>query len=137
VVECQLPKLDVTGSNPVARSKISLFRIRCLRGFAGLNSSARKAAFSRFLAYFWQTWPEFGGKMLGQATDSFRFSHPSTVMPDDHFERRVTHLVSHVLRVLTARELQRGVRVPALIERPGAQPGLAQQSSPIPLAQVC
>ena len=75
--------------------------------------------------------------MVRQATDSLRFSHPSTVVPDDHFERRVTHLVSHVLRVLAARELQRGVRVPALIQRPGPQAGPAQQPSPISLAQVC
>jgi len=74
--------------------------------------------------------------LLGEASDSFRLSHPAPIVADDHLERGVAHLVRDVLRVLAARELQRSVAVATLVERPFAQTRLADYPPPVPLAQV-
>ena len=64
VVECQLPKLDVAGSTPVARSTISPCRISGLRRSAACAADARSVRGSHFLAFFWQNLRELGGKLV-------------------------------------------------------------------------
>src|ERR1700680_520280 len=64
VVECQLPKLDVAGSTPVARSTTSLNRISHLRRSARRAASAGSARGGHFQAKFRLFRREFGGKLV-------------------------------------------------------------------------
>src|SRR5216684_1856499 len=115
-VECQLPKLDVAGSTPVARSTISPNRISYLRRSAGRAAGARSARGSHFQAKFRLFRREFGGKLVSPSANALGSSRPSRVVADDHFEVRVTHLMRHVLRIFPARKLYRGVGAPTRID---------------------
>jgi hypothetical protein len=55
---------------------------------------------------------------------------------DDHFEVRVTHLMRDVLRIFSARKLQRGVAVPAMIDSAVPQRSLHENSLPVSISEV-
>jgi len=71
-----------------------------------------------------------------QSADSLGSPSPPRVVTDDHFKVRVTHLMSDVLRIFSARKLERGEGVTALIDRAGSQTRPDQNSLPVSIPEV-
>src|SRR5215469_2066413 len=101
-----------------------------------INMPTERVRIHRFLAKFWHFWRD-KARRRQRSLHSFgiptvRLVRPARVMTDNHRYRRVTHLVGHVKRIQPLGKKQCGISVPALVERPLAQPCEAKQPEPRP-----
>ena len=105
MVECQLPKLDVAGSTPVARSTFSPCRISGLRRSAACAADAGSARGGHFQAILRLFRRELGGKLVSESANELGLPLPPRIMPDDHFEIGVIQLMRDILWIFSARKL--------------------------------
>ncbi len=137
----RLPKLDVAGSTPVARSTTSAFRNQRFATIAGFGS-ARVAHHLRRFSWIFRANSAGIWRQVDRPRDQlFPVCAYISVMPNDHLERTVPHLMRDVFAGSRRAKAGKAVRK----TRPGREPpdrscphaALIGIHSSIPPSPVC